>query len=192
MCQAQALQEVLHATGMPYWEAVGAVASTLGPALPRRAWKEYLTRGPRATEPLLALLEIAVTAPAKLANACLQDWLRRRHLDVSLDLTGLEWVTVLPMGLVVEGSLILSGCRALMGLPTGLKVGGDFEVSRCHALKRLPTELLVGGDLWASGCRSLTRLPSGLVVDGDLILRGSPACDGVIPKDAKIGGRIFR
>lgn len=184
--------EALEALGMPYWEAVGTVASSFGPPLARRAWRGYLTQGPAGAEPVLALLDIAIAAPAKLVNTFLQDWLRHRHLDVSLDLTGLEWVLTLPKGLVLEGDLVLSLCGALAGLPTGLNVGGDLEVSRCPALTRLPSGLRVGGDVWASGCRRLRHLPSGLVVGGDLLLRGCPAWDGVIPKDAEIGGRILR
>ena len=182
--------EALEATGMPYWEALGTVASVIRPALPRRVWKGYLAQGPMGVEPVLALFEIAIAAPAKLVDAFLQDWLHHRHLDVSLDLSGLDWVTTLPGGLVVEGDLALSGCRALTGLPTGLNVGGDLEVSRCPALTRLPARLRVGGDIWACGCRRLRHLPSGLVVDGDLLLRGCPAWDGVIPEDAEIGGRV--
>lgn len=193
MLDALGTLTALQATGMPYWEGVGTMAVTPhGPALARRVWREYLAQGDWGAEPVLALWEIAIAAPANLVNAFLQDWLRHRHLDISLDLTGLDWVMALPAGLVVEGDLALSRCGALTRLPTGLNVGGNFEVSRCLALKRLPAALRVGGDMWASGCRSLSHLPSGLVVEGDLILRGCPAWNGVIPKDAQILGRIIR
>lgn len=176
---------------MPYWEAVGTVASSFGPTLARRIWKGYLTQGPTGAEPVLALLDVATAAPVKLVNAFLQDWLRNRHLDVSLDLTGFDWVLTLPKGLVVEEDLVLSLCGALAGLPAKLNVGGDLEVSRCPALTRLPSGLRVGGDVWANGCRRLRHLPSGLVVGGDLFLRGCPAWDGAVPKDAEIGGRVI-
>lgn len=188
---AEDLLVAFQATGAPFWEAVGMVASTPhGPALASREWASYLQAGRRGAEPIMALLGIAAASP-RLANNLLQVWLRDRHLDATLDLIGIPWVKALPSGLVVEGDLCLSGL-ALRHLPGGLNVGGNLEIANCLRLERLPDGLRVGGDLWADGCQSLSRLPADLVVDGDLLLRGCRAWDGMLPVDARVGGRVLR
>jgi hypothetical protein len=97
-----------------------------------------------------------------------------------------------------EGALALSGCVSLRRLPDGFQVADWLDLSGCTALTRLPEGLRVGeaedrieGHLWLRGCSALERLPGGLVVGGCIDLRGCAAWDGIIPPDARIGGRII-
>ncbi len=159
------LVALYRATGDTLWTALGAVATTAaGRALARREWDTYLASNPRGAEPVLPLLEVADASP-RLAMDLLRVWLAGRHIDGSLDLSGLPWVTDVP-GHATEGDLCLSGCRNLRSLGEGLVVGGHLEIARCRSLRALPKGLRLGGDLWADGCRSLADIPPDIVVGG--------------------------
>jgi hypothetical protein len=91
-------------------------------------------------------------------------------VDGSLQLRGCTTLTRLPEGLSVRGILFMDGCTALVHLPEGLSVEADVVLSDCTALARLPEGLSVGGDLILIGCPALTQLPTGLAVAGSLNL----------------------
>ena len=92
----------------------------------------------------------------------------------------------------IKGGLYLRGCTSLTSLPEGLTVGRGLYLGGCTSLTSLPEGLTVGGNLNLGRCTSLTSLPEGLTVGGDLNLEGCTSWDGVIPKDTKIKGKVYR
>jgi hypothetical protein len=185
------LVNALMAAGASPWSALGMIAVTpKGLRTARKAWKDLLATQPRGLDPLGALIDLGEWAP-RLADEFLARWLKDRHLDASLDLSGLDWVRSLPNGLVVEGDLILSGCASLIRLPRGLQVGGDLVVSDCPALQTLPRDFRIGGDLILRRCRALGRLSLGCFVGGHIDFKDCPIPLADFGRCFQVGGRIL-
>lgn len=186
------LMAALEATGASRWSAFGMVATSMTGVgrLARREWVDYLTRCPRGAEPLLALLDLGAGDPT-LANRLLALWLRDRHVDSDLDLSGVTWVESLPEGLVVEGNLFLVDCPFLAHLPKGLRVGGHLVLGRCPALRSLPANMDVGVDLILKSCHSLRRAGPGSFVYRYVDLFDCPIKPAVLRKNLDIGGRLL-
>lgn len=80
--------------------------------------------------------------------------------------------------------------RAVLDASRNLTVNSYFQLAGLK-IERLPAGMRVFSALDLSGCKTLAVLPVGLEVRDDLYLQGCTSWDGVIPEDAKIGGRIF-
>ena len=96
-----------------------------------------------------------------------------------------DWITSLPDGLSVGGSLYLSG-TGITSLPDGLSVGGYLYLSGT-GITSLPDGLSVGGSLDLSGT-GITSLPDGLSVGGYLDLRGTGITS--LPDGLSVGGYL--
>lgn len=185
------LLDAIRATGASLWEAIGMIAGIPGGrALARHHWDVYLKTGPPGAGPATALKEVATASPRQ-ARDLLRIWLKGRYIDADLELNDQRWVTEIPGPLSIEGDLSLLDCRNLRSLPAGLTVGGNLYIPACTRLRELPSGLRVGGNLWADFCRNLRTIPGDIVVEGDLAARGCP-WDGVLPREARVVGRIHR
>jgi hypothetical protein len=107
-----------------------------------------------------------------------------------------------PEELEIEGDLTLDASDwrrpwdgRTLTLPEGLRVGGTLTIEgimgKERVVDRLPRGLRLGGSLEIRFCASPSRLPEGLVIGGSLFAERWGFWDEVIPKDAKIAGRIY-
>jgi hypothetical protein len=85
--------------------------------------------------------------------------------------------------------LNLCGIRGGVRFPKGLRIGGDLLLVDSGSFE-LPDGLQVKGSVNLLDCR-IAKLPAGLRIGGDIVLEGCGWWDGVIPADARIGGRIY-
>jgi hypothetical protein len=132
---------------------------TLPDPYPFGEWREAATR------PVAMLDRLARSHPL-LAQRALEQWGENLHLRGDLNLSRRAWVTALPEGLAVEGSLWAMDA-GLTALPKNLEAG----------------------TLSLSGA-PIRSLPEGLLLCGSLYLWGCLAWDGWIPDDAAIEGTI--
>jgi hypothetical protein len=102
---------------------------------------------------------------------------------------GEAWLKTLPKGLAFQGFCFNVLDSGLERLPDGVVEFGGINLKGCGKMRSLPDRLRVMGYLVAPA--GLVSMPSDLLVDEYLDLRESPAWDGVIPNDARLGGYGF-
>jgi hypothetical protein len=131
-------------------EALGLVAVGFEPDLIRPLLTEALWHGADGGrldgDDAVGLLHDVAELVPDLARWGFADWARDGVFG-DLDLSGQQWVTVLPERLLVEGDLDLTGLKDLRALPPGLEVMGDLVLFGCPWLDRLPPDLTVLIDL---------------------------------------------
>ena len=108
------------------------------------------------------------------------------YYNGNLDLRG-TYITSLPDGLVVDGSLYLENCKGITSLPEGLVVGGILDLCGTY-ITSLPDGLVVGGSLDLENCTGITSLPEGLTVGGGLYLHNSSIIS--LPEGLTVGGDL--
>jgi hypothetical protein len=147
--------------------------------------------------------DLVAEADPEGVNAVVNAHLARRPFEGFLDFAGCSWLTSLPDGLVVEGSLLLDG-TALTTLPSGLKVKDRLslkwatlaclpidlvvcDLDLAHSRVALPEGLRVGRFLnfWKA---KITTLPDRLWVGGSLDLDETPI--QALPEGLFVGGRL--
>ena len=168
----------LEATGMSAWEAIGTLASEVGPDAVKERWERFMAPGRMGVEILEALGHVARKAP-EAANAWLNEaldsgrmscWVDSARSIYGISMEGREWLTSLPEGLRVGGSLWLNGCRELAELPKGLKVEGVLMLGGCRKLKGLPEGLIVDRKLYCP--KELAEVVERMLAEGRITLRG--------------------
>jgi hypothetical protein len=184
----------LVAAGMDRWDAkLALVEAGLAPELfPEFAAlpKSFLASN-RSWTPEQALLAFAGIAQAdpEGANLAWNAWLEGRTVAGDLTLAPApDWITSLPEGLVIGGSLDVRGSR-LTALPRGLVVEGGLNAWNTP-VGSLPDGLRVGGMLELR-CTPITTLPQRLRVGGRLALTGCDHWDQCLPKDTEVGGLLL-
>jgi hypothetical protein len=210
--ETEATLNALVATGMPRWDA-GVALLALG--APKRCVFPDLAGVPDAfvmdlPDPNLAfkLFRDLGEVDSAAGNAVVNAYFAGRTVEGDLRLYFQDWLTHLPAGLVVRGSLDLSKAT-LVRLPDDLRVDGSLDLQQ-SSIEEVPAGLKVGGslNLWETRiaelpdglrvgrdldleCSDLQALPRDLRVGGDLNLRHCKGWDGVIPGDIQVGGLVF-